>query len=212
VVESFESHEKQCSETSRTRKPAYAFSVVIPPSTISPAHVTIRRARCGDAAKLAELAARTFHDTFASSNDSRLMAEHMARSYGPSIQMAELLDTNIRTLLAETACEALAYTQIRPQSELLRPPACVGDPEACEIWRFYVDQRWHGQGVAQRLMGAAIDEVRAEGAKTVWLGVWEHNPRAIAFYRKCGFALVGDHEFMFADERQTDLVMSRTLT
>jgi ribosomal protein S18 acetylase RimI-like enzyme len=175
-------------------------------------NLTIRLAHRGDAAKLAELAARTFHDTFASSNDSRLMAEHMARSYNPSIQLRELGDPKICTLLAEAASEAVAYTQIRARNELLVPPACVRDPEACEIWRFYVDQRWHGQGVAQRLMNAAIDEVRSSGAKSVWLGVWEHNPRAIAFYKRCGFALVGDHEFMFADERQTDLVMCRTLT
>jgi GNAT superfamily N-acetyltransferase len=75
--------------------------------------------------------------------------------------------------------------------------------------RFYVDRPWIGRGVAQHLMNAALDEARSLGAKTIWLGVWEFNPRAIAFYRKCGFELVGDHEFLFADVVQTDLVMSR---
>ena len=58
---------------------------------------------------------------------------------------------------------------------------------------------------------AALDEARMLGARTAWLGVWEFNPRAIAFYKKCGFMLVGDHDFLFADVVQTDLVMSRPL-
>lgn len=145
------------------------------------------------------------------------MAEHIARHYSPAVQLTEINDANICTLLAEVAGEAAAYAQLHPPppppaaAESNQPPGCVIDRRAAEIRRFYVDERWHGRGVAQRLMNAALDEVRVLGAKTVWLGVWERNPRAIAFYKKCGFALVGDHEFMFADERQTDLVMTRAV-
>jgi len=41
--------------------------------------------------------------------------------------------------------------------------------------------------------------------------VWERNPRAIAFYRKCGFAEVGTHTFVFGTDRQRDLVLARAL-
>ena len=48
---------------------------------------------------------------------------------------------------------------------------------------------------------------RTRGAKTLWLGVWEKNDRARAFYAKCGFADVGEHIFLFGTDPQTDRVM-----
>ena len=61
-------------------------------------------------------------------------------------------------------------------------------------------------------MDAAIDAARARGAQTLWLGVWERNPRAVAFYAKYGFARVGEHTFVLGDDWQTDWVFSRPLT
>jgi GNAT superfamily N-acetyltransferase len=44
-----------------------------------------------------------------------------------------------------------------------------------------------------------------------WLGVWERNPRANAFYRKVGFTDVGSHVFMVGTDPQTDRIMVRHL-
>jgi ribosomal protein S18 acetylase RimI-like enzyme len=55
----------------------------------------------------------------------------------------------------------------------------------------------------------AVDAAAAARARTIWLGVWEHNPRAIAFYLKCGFVDVGRHPFQLGRDVQTDRIMSR---
>ena len=78
-----------------------------------------------------------------------------------------------------------------------------------ELKRLYVARAWHGQGVAQALMEAALDAARARGAATLWLGVWERNPRAAAFYRKYGFERVGEHTFMLGADAQTDWLLVR---
>ena len=70
---------------------------------------------------------------------------------------------------------------------------------------------WQGSGLAQELMRVTVDAAVASGARTMWLGVWEHNPRAIAFYRKFAFVEAGSHEFMLGRDRQTDLIMMRPL-
>jgi ribosomal protein S18 acetylase RimI-like enzyme len=77
--------------------------------------------------------------------------------------------------------------------------------------RFYVDPIRHGHGIAQTLMDAVLTTARADAAHTIWLGVWERNPRAIAFYRKCGFEDVGSHPFLVGTDLQTDRVMTRAL-
>lgn len=175
--------------------------------------MTIRRAIPADAARLADLAARTFYDAFAAGNRPEDMATHMARSYAPAIQRAEIVDPAVHVLLVENEGRAkpIAYTQLRFRHPNKPAPTCVTGQNPCEIWRFYIDRPWIGRGVAQRLMSAAIDQARALDAQTIWLGVWERNSRAIAFYRKCGFTLVGEHEFLFANEVQTDLVMARAI-
>ncbi len=61
------------------------------------------------------------------------------------------------------------------------------------------------------LMQATLEAAVAAGARTLWLGVWEHNPRAIAFYRKFAFVEAGTHDFLLGRDRQTDLIMMRPL-
>ena len=66
-------------------------------------------------------------------------------------------------------------------------PECVIAERPIELWRFYVARAGHGRGIAQELMRRVQEEVALRGATAVWLGVWERNPRAIAFYGKSGF-------------------------
>ena len=167
----------------------------------------IRRGVPADAPALADLARTTFYDAFAATNDPADMALHLANAYGVPQQTAELLDTGITTLLVEKDGHAIAYAQIRDH----HVPECVTGVTPLELWRFYVDRRWHGEGVAPALMERVKSEARLRGARTLWLGVWEHNARARAFYAKCGFSDVGEHIFLFGTDPQTDRVMSTIL-
>jgi ribosomal protein S18 acetylase RimI-like enzyme len=169
--------------------------------------VTIRRAVEADAPVVAELARRTFFDTFAANNDAGDMALHLARAYGVPQQSAELADPAITTLLVERDGDAVAYAQLRSG----HVPDCVSGAAPLEVWRFYVRQEWHGRGIAQALMDRVTAEARERGARTLWLGVWEKNDRARAFYVKCGFADAGEHIFLFGTDPQTDRVMTLSL-
>ena len=168
----------------------------------------IRLAVPGDAAALATLAERTFRDTFAAENAPADMAEYVARTYSPAHQARELADPALTTLLAVGPAEELmAYAQLRDGAV----PASVTGPAPVELWRFYVDGAYHGQGLAQQLMAAVLEAAGRRGAATLFLGVWERNQRAQAFYRKCGFVDVGAHIFMLGRDRQTDRLMARPL-
>ena len=165
----------------------------------------IRRAVGADAAGLAVLAERTFRAAFEADNTAADMAAHVAGSYGPALQATEIADPGRTTLVAEAAGALVAYAQLRPGDA----PSCVAGPSPLELQRFYVDAAWHGRGLAQALMAAVLEAADAAGASTVWLGVWERNPRAIAFYRKAGFAEVGAQGFLVGSDLQRDLVMAR---
>ena len=169
--------------------------------------VNIRLATAADAAVVSELARRTFHDTFASTNDPADMTLYLAGAYSIDIQTRELSDRDITTLLVEEDGAAIAYAMVRGD----HVPDCVTGPDPIELWRFYVDRAWHGRGIAAALMDRVTAAARERGAKTLWLGVWERNDRARAFYAKCGFVDAGEHIFLFGTDPQTDLIMVMTL-
>lgn len=167
----------------------------------------IRSGEGSDAPALAELAARTFHDTFAADNRPEDMALHMASAYGASQQQQELLDPGISTLLVEINGQLAGYAQLRSGPV----PTCVAGEAPIELWRFYVDRAWHGRGVAHALMRRVEFEAHRRGGRTLWLGVWERNARARAFYEKAGFKDVGSHVFMVGTDPQTDRIVVRSI-
>ncbi len=168
--------------------------------------IVIRRAGVADAAAVAELAARTFEETFAADNRPEDMAVHLATAYGVAQQTAEIENPGYVTLLAVVDGTLAAFAQVRRQEA----PPCVSGAAPIEIHRFYVDRPWHGRGLAARLMDACLAEVRAFGADVVWLSVWERNPRAHAFYAKRGFVRAGTADFWVGPDRQTDYILVRT--
>ncbi|MGE0352839.1 MAG: GNAT family N-acetyltransferase [Gemmatimonadales bacterium] len=177
------------------------FSLVLPLPSIRPGAPA-------DAAALAEFAARTFADAFGPDNAPENLALFLRNTYNPGRQGAELADPAVATLLVEAGRVLAGYAQVKEG----RPPACVTGADPIELWRFYVDRPWHGKGLAQRLMDAVVMEARRRNAATLWLGVWEKNPRARRFYAKCGFSDIGSQTFFLGREPQTDRVMVRDIS
>jgi diamine N-acetyltransferase len=173
-------------------------------SFVAMTHETIRLATPDDATALSVLAATTFRDTYAAFNTPENMAAHLAATFSPERQRAEIEDPSTFILVADAAA-LIAYAHV---TRGIAPPA-VGDAQAMEIKRFYVERAWHGSGVAQRLMAHTVRGAAERGAATVWLSVWSQNPRAIAFYRKAGFADAGTFPFRLGNDVQTDLLMTR---
>jgi GNAT superfamily N-acetyltransferase len=163
----------------------------------------IRRGTGADAAVLAAFAARTFTETYGAHNRPEDMRAHLEASYGVPQQARELADPGMATLLAEHDGVLAGFAQLRRHA----PPPCVAASHPLELHRFYVDRPWQGRGLAQALMAAVQQAAHALGATALWLSVWERNPRAIAFYARCGFADVGGTWFFVGPDRQDDRVM-----
>jgi ribosomal protein S18 acetylase RimI-like enzyme len=172
--------------------------------------LTIRPAATDDAAALSRLAATTFRETFEGENAPEDMARYLAEAFTTEQQAAEIADPASTVLLAEYQGESHEAELVGYAHLIAGPvPEAVRGPAPLELKRIYVARAWHGQGVAQALMGAAIEAARARGARTLWLGVWERNLRAVAFYAKYSFTRVGEHTFVLGSDRQTDWLFVR---
>lgn len=166
----------------------------------------IRIATAADRAALTDFGRRTFDETFAPQNTPDNMRAYLDASFNEARQTAELADADRVTLVAENDGALVGYAQIHH----VEAPPCVSVRESVELVRLYVDRSLQGHGVAHQLM-RAVEEVAAAKARAIWLGVWEHNLRAIAFYEKCGFSAVGSHVFWLGTDPQTDQIMVKEL-
>jgi len=170
--------------------------------------IGVREAGEQDAALLARLGAELFAQTFGAQNRPEDMREYLARAFDPMIQSRELSDPRMRTWIAEDADgRAIGYVQLR----LDAAPPVPAAGRSTELVRIYTDSRFHGRGVGQSLLETCISAARTAGATDLWLGVWQKNPRGIAFYQKHGFRIAGEHTFQLGNDTQNDWIMIRRL-
>ena len=172
-----------------------------------PAPTAIRLATRADLETLTALAALTFYDAFVQTNTPENMQAYMSEAFTVSQFTFEWEDPCATFYLAESHDRLVGYAKLfRGET-----PACVIEQNAIELSRLYVAQDHHGAGIGPALMQHCLDEARCENFKAMYLGVWEHNPRAQAFYRKWGFERVGEHVFLMGDDPQIDWWMARSL-
>jgi len=180
------------------------------PRTSDTVTLAIRRAVPSDAAALAVFAAEAFADTFAADNTPEDMAAYLIEAFGEEQQRAELSDAACTVLVAERDGELAGYAMLRDGARPSGASSAELD-EAMEIARLYAGRRWIGTGVGAALMQCCLDFAAERGREWVWLGVWERNARAIAFYSRWGFTDVGSQHFQLGADLQTDRIMARRL-
>lgn len=170
--------------------------------------VSIRVADSGDAAVLADLGRRTFQETFAADNTPEDMAAYMAEAFTVGRIAAEIGEPGAVYLVAEASRTVIGFARLAPEP----PHVCVTGPTPVRLVKLYVSADAIGSGVGAALMRASVEWARAAGHRTLWLGVWERNHRARAFYERWGFAPVGTETFRLGTDDQTDVLMQLALS
>ena len=169
--------------------------------------IGIRFATEDDAELIAELSRRTFYETFAAQNSKENMDMHMAQYYAVEKIRAELKDPLNIFFMAYDGSRPAGYVKmnehIKEESKELESPV--------EIERIYAVKEMIGKGVGKILMEKCLAIANEKNKKTVWLGVWESNKRAIEFYTRWGFEKFSDHIFPVGNDPQKDWLMKRSV-
>ena len=171
--------------------------------------ILIRQAVVEDATILTDLAYKTFWDAFAHhpKNAPDDLNHYMRQAFSIEQLSEELADEKNAFLIAEIDGELAGYSKLVFDNI---EPGITGE-KPVELARLYSHQKFLGQGVGQTLMDACIERARDAGCDVMWLGVWEYNPRAQAFYEKYEFREVGKHVFQLGSDPQTDILMQRDI-
>ena len=165
----------------------------------------IRYAVPDDAEAIADLAVRTFRDTYLPDNQAENVESYIARHLGAEAIRGELADDSIRYMVADDGGVLTGYVKL----SVTVAPAPVTARRPMELSRLYVDTSLKRSGIGKALVAAAIEYARERGHDALWLLVWQKNESAIRFYRKCGFWAVGTAHFELGSDIQEDFVMVR---
>jgi ribosomal protein S18 acetylase RimI-like enzyme len=171
--------------------------------------IAIREAGLGDEHRLAAVGAATFLESYAGILPGDDILTHCANQHAASVYEDWLIGGEARIWLAEAA-EGRAPVGFLVMTPPDLPPANLR-PGDVEIRRIYVLHRFHGERVGWTLMTTALDAARRTGKKRMLVGVYGKNDPAIAFYKRVGFAVIGERKFRVADTVHDDLVLALDL-
>ncbi|MDF2158498.1 GNAT family N-acetyltransferase [Algoriphagus sp. CAU 1675] len=164
---------------------------------------TISVAEKSDLKELVEVARAAFVQAFTEGNKPENVRAYMEEAFTEEAFEKEMANPFSLFLILKIAGKIAGYCKVN----FVPAQTDIHDPESLEIARLYILEDYLGTGVGKALMESALDVARQHHKKYVWLGVWEHNARAIRFYEKNGLRKFGEHPFPFGDEIQTDWLM-----
>ncbi|MDO8226546.1 GNAT family N-acetyltransferase [Bacillus cabrialesii] len=169
--------------------------------------INIKKCSHEDLKILLEISLETFNDTFKDQNSSENMKAYLDSAFNTEQLEKELSNISSQFFFVYCHHEVAGYLKVNTddaQSEEM------GD-ESLEIERIYIKKEFQKHGLGKHLLHKALDIALECNKKKIWLGVWEKNENAVAFYKKMGFVQTGTHSFYMGDEEQTDFIMTKTL-
>jgi ribosomal protein S18 acetylase RimI-like enzyme len=186
-----------------------------PPATES---ITLRGATLADASALALVGAATFLEAFTWMLPGADIVAHCAKNHTPEAYAAYLSQPDTRITLAVTGIDVPVGFAMLCAPEL---PSITTFPTDIELKRIYLLSRFRSTATAvtdhpgirpaQALMDAAIADAQNLNRTRLLLGTHAGNERAIAFYRRNGFAEAGTRTFLVGTQQCCDLLFARGL-
>ena len=169
--------------------------------------ITIKKCILDDVRSLQTISVETFSETFQEQNSPEHLNAYMERAYNLEQLKQEIANPSSQFYFVYFDQEIAGYLKVNTdeaQSETM-------DGESLEVERIYVKRKFQKHGLGKHLMNKAMEIALEQQKKKIWLGVWEDNENAIAFYQKKGFIQTGSHSFFMGDDEQVDLIMTKTL-
>jgi diamine N-acetyltransferase len=169
--------------------------------------INIKRCTLEDLHKLQEISNETFNETFKHQNSEENMNTYLEKAFNLNQLEKELSNSSSQFFFVYINDEIAGYLKINSddaQSEEM-------GKESLEIERIYIRNKFQKHGLGKLLLNKAMEVAMEGNKKKIWLGVWEKNETAIAFYKKMEFFQTGAHSFYMGDEKQTDFLMTKLL-
>ncbi|MDG1571419.1 GNAT family N-acetyltransferase [Robiginitalea sp. M366] len=156
-----------------------------------------------DLEALRQLSIHTFTEAFAAQNNPEDFQAYLESAFHPKQLLSEIHHPQTRFSFICKDGMRVGYLKVNwgnAQTELQ-------EDAGMELERIYVLASEQGAGIGAWVLEQVGQWALAAGKEYVWLGVWEHNPRAMAFYQRHGFVIFDKHPYYIGQDRQMDWMM-----
>ncbi|MDF2790171.1 MAG: negative regulation of sporulation protein [Neobacillus sp.] len=170
-------------------------------------NINIKPCTIEDLSMLQEISYETFIETFKDQNSPENMNAYLERAFNLKQLEKELSTISSQFFFVYLNNEVAGYLKVNTQDAQSEN---MGE-DSLEIERIYIRAKFQKLGLGKYLINKAIEIAEEQEKNKIWLGVWEKNENAIAFYKKLGFVQAGRHSFYMGDEEQIDFIMIKSL-
>ncbi|MFD1079692.1 GNAT family N-acetyltransferase, partial [Longispora fulva] len=132
---------------------------------------------------------------------------YLDKAFNNEALKMELLELHSEFWFAKLSGETIGYFKINFEDA----QTDLREPDAMELERIYVIEEFQNRGFGQKILDAVIEMAIQRQMRYLWLGVWEKNSRAIRFYERNKFKIIGSHPFWVGKDLQTDILMKLEL-
>jgi ribosomal protein S18 acetylase RimI-like enzyme len=153
--------------------------------------IRIRRTTLEDATLMSRLAAETMWQSHGHSAPAFEVESFISAAYNVDQIAEELADNQFEHYLVFVDDEPAGFCKFQFHS----PHPLIPEQELTKLNRIYVLDKFHGQKAGATLFDLIIARSKEEKQQGIWLNTWIENKRAIAFYQKKGFEIIGHADF-----------------
>ncbi|AVK62870.1 GNAT family N-acetyltransferase [Lactobacillus sp. CBA3606] len=169
--------------------------------------IEIRSVTVNDIESLQQVSIETFSDTFGTENSKEDLEKYLKSAYNKPKLLAEIKNPDTDFQLIYYNDDVAGYLKLNENTAQTE----LKVKDAIEVERIYIRKSFHRLGLGSRLINYAYQQATRKHKHYIWLGVWEHNLGAMAFYKKQGFSAFSAHIFNLGNDQQRDILMKKEL-
>lgn len=158
-------------------------------------NISIIRATVKDSQLLAGMGRITFLEAHGNSASAEIVTDYVDQNYSETVITTQLNDPgNLYHLIYYSGAPA-GYSKIIYNTS----NANISSPQITKLERIYLLKEYYGLDLGRKLLEYNIGLSKKQDQSGMWLFVWKENHRAINFYNKAGFKIIGSHDFKLSE-------------
>ncbi len=168
--------------------------------------IIYRKAQLGDARKLAILYKQVYIQTYGTEGVSDEFANFITKQFAVERIENTLRENPNSIIVAEYNNNLVGVAEIE-----FAKKCPIDNIIAAELNKPYILEWFCGMGIGEKLLAFAEEIINDEGENLLWLWVLESNTRAIQFYEKHQFSVIGHAPFQMETNRYENKVMLKKI-
>ena len=157
--------------------------------------IKIIKAEIKHAALIAEIGEKTFWESHGISASKSDITAFVSKTYTKETIVKQIENLNNLYYLMYYNNKIVGFSKI----ELNISNSNISSKIVTKLDRFYLLKAFYGQKLGLKLFDFNVALSKKNQQEGIWLAVWVENQRAINFYQKAGFKIVGKYDFQISE-------------